>query len=732
MGSGNDGIVRRKGAPTTLRVSLQGSLVLLAVVLILVGGAGMYFTASMASQVSRAATGSTPAIHSLYSLEVEVQHLCDAVEQYAHDASPTTQEPLEHGTQELSDILASYNDLDHVLPTDLIQKELQRAIDDLTGLIEMVTTGDVDGEERAQMLIDLRAVERKIEGLVRSGINFQSQRVAMAGASARASLIVAWVITAAGVLLGIAVVMLAVSSLRRAITLPIRRLCEAAEQVGGGNLSVRTSGRVTPEFAKLCEQFDAMVEQLAARHGALQGEIDRRLEAEAQLRHDAMHDDLTGLLNRAVLFDQLRTCIERAKRDKSYRYALLFLDLDRFKVINDSLGHNIGDELLVEASKRLKLSVRGLDTVVRVDQDLTARLGGDEFAILLDGIANTGRVVLIAERIQAALSRPFHIAGHELTINTSIGIAIGESGDITANDLLRQADTAMYRAKMAGGAQHAVFDDVMQADVRQRLELENDLRKAVERQEFRIQYQPIIDLQNGEIAAFEALIRWQHPEHGLISPAKFIPLAEETGLIVPIGGWMLREACRQLKAWRRELPPEHRLSISVNVSPRQVQGFDLVNEVERVLKETDVHPSHLRLEITESMIMENADSIRDTLCDLKSLGVALHMDDFGTGYSSLSCLHNFPLDLLKIDREFVRNMDEDSDYAAVVRSIMMLAHNLRMQVTAEGIETEKQLEMVKTLQCHYGQGYLFSKPVEPADAWKMITQNLPVTTRKSA
>ncbi|MCA9296622.1 MAG: EAL domain-containing protein, partial [Phycisphaerales bacterium] len=347
-----------------------------------------------------------------------------------------------------------------------------------------------------------------------------------------------------------------------------------------------------------------------------------------------------------------------------------------------------------------------------------------------DGIRNPGRAILIAERIQEQLSKPFHLGGHDVVLSTSIGIALGDSNYVQGSDLLRDADTAMYRAKQAGGAQHAVFDDVMHAEVKLRLQLENDLRKAVEAHQFEVLYQPIVELETGSVIAFESLIRWNHPERGVIPPTEFIPIAEETGLIAPIGRWVLQEACRQLAAWRRELGDDRDLSISVNVSPRQVGEANLVHEVRRVLSVTGLDARWLRLEITETMIMENAASIHEVLHDLKSLGVELHMDDFGTGYSSLSYLHRFPLDVLKIDREFVTNISDDPEYASVVRAIMTLAHSLRMRVTAEGIETPEQLALVRSLGCNYGQGYLFARPLSPANAWKLLSSE--ESMRKSA
>jgi len=498
-------------------------------------------------------------------------------------------------------------------------------------------------------------------------------------------------------------------------------------------ITVRGAGpiaRLAGSIRNLTDRFDQSEANSSRQVKRLTKEIDDLRQREQRLRHDALHDPLTGLSNRSLLIQNLDQCIERAKRSRAHRFALLFLDLDRFKVINDSLGHNVGDELLKQAAARLKESVRGVDSVVRIEDETTARLGGDEFAILLDGISNPGRAVLVAERIQALLSKPFQVGSHELAVNTSVGIAIGGAETPGGAELLRDADTAMYRAKTAGGARFAVFDDLMHAEVKQRLQMENDLRKAVEEQQFEIRYQPIVSLDSGRVCAFEALIRWSHPDGELISPSSFIPMAEETGLVVPIGQWVLQTACRQIREWQKKLGNNHDLGISVNVSPRQVADMNLVEGVRRTLHDTGLDARHLRLEITESMLMADSYSPEEVFRNLKSLGLQLHMDDFGTGYSSLSCLHRFPLDVLKIDREFLRTINDDRDYGAVIRAVMTLAHSLKMRVTAEGLETPEQLALVHSLGCEFGQGYLFAEPLTPADAWDLLcSQSLSIRRR---
>ena len=450
-------------------------------------------------------------------------------------------------------------------------------------------------------------------------------------------------------------------------------------------------------------------------------DTEQRLrEREQQLRHDALHDSLTGLSNRALLTDRIDQCIERARRHRDYRFALLFLDLDRFKVINDSLGHTVGDQLLVAIAQRLDGCLRSTDTVARSDREVLARLGGDEFVILLDDIRDDTDASRVAERILAELSPAFQLAGHEITATASIGIALSRTDYDRAEDMLRDADTAMYHAKAAGRSRYQVFDKPMHERAVKRMQLESDLGRALERQQFELHYQPIVSLKTARITGFEALIRWNHPKRGVVAPADFIPMAEETGLIVPIGRWVLHEACRQLRAWQEHCTHDQSLSINVHISKRQVSEGNLAQDITKVLRRTGIDSRCLTLELTETVIMENHDSIMAVLEELKELGVQLHMDDFGTGYSSLSYLHRFPLDVLKIDRTFMSNLEADVEYTAVVHAIVTLAHNLNMKVTAEGIETPEQLAQILALDCDYAQGYLFCKPLGATDAEAII------------
>jgi len=435
-----------------------------------------------------------------------------------------------------------------------------------------------------------------------------------------------------------------------------------------------------------------------------QERISRVLEeTKEHFRHAAFHDSLTGLPNRAMFTELLKAEIETSKRRRDHMFAVLFLDLDRFKNINDSLGHTHGDLLLVAFAERLEKALRPVDTL--------ARFGGDEFAILLSGMTDATDTVRVAQRIQDELTQPFVLDKNSAFATASIGIALSSSGYDRPEDILRDADTAMYRAKENGKARYELFDHGMHARAVSRLQLESDLRQAVEQKEFSVFYQPIVCLQTGRLSGFEALVRWNHPRRGLVSPGDFIPVAEETGLIVPIGDWVLNEACKHIRECQLNSPSHRSLSLSVNLSARQVAQPDLLEQIKQALATSKLNPHCLKLEITESVVMENAEAAALMFKQLRSLGVQLSIDDFGTGYSSLSYLHRFPLNYLKIDRSFVMRLTTDNDNA-IVRTISTLARNLGMEVIAEGIETEEQYQQLKMLGCEYGQGYLFSRPVD--------------------
>ena len=432
-------------------------------------------------------------------------------------------------------------------------------------------------------------------------------------------------------------------------------------------------------------------------------DITERKAFERDLQRLAFHDTLSGLPNRALFLDRLERALARADR---YRrsIAVMFLDLDNFKVVNDSLGHEIGDRLLMAVAARLRACLR--------DEDTAARLGGDELAVLLEEVVDEQSAVDVARRISATMTEPIVLDGRELFPTFSIGIALSTPGHDRPDTLLRNADLAMYRAKANGKARFQVFDPSMTIGALERMEMESDLRHALDRRELRVVYQPIVALEHGRISELEALVRWDHPTRGTISPVQFIPLAEETGLIVSIGQWVLEEACRQAHAWAIAHPTEPAIVMSVNLSARQFLQADLVEEVARVLWQTRLDPSTLKLEITESVLMRDIDGTIEKLWALKNLGVHLAIDDFGTGYSSLSYLKRFPVDTLKIDRSFVSGLGQDSNDTAIVRSVVALAKSLNLAVTGEGIETSEQLGQLQALGCDQGQGYLFAKPLE--------------------
>ena len=471
--------------------------------------------------------------------------------------------------------------------------------------------------------------------------------------------------------------------------------------------------------------------ELERQKANLEREVAIRRQAEEQLRHAAFHDELTGLCNRDLLLDRLDCCIERARIHRDYKFAVLFLDVDHFKEVNDSLGHFVGDQLLVEIANRIQDRLRGTDTLSHVDSNTIARIGGDEFVVLLDGIQDRSDASQVAERLQVAVSEPFQVHGHEVFTTASIGIAFNETDCETGDRLLRDADTAMYYAKAAGKARHEVFNKAMRAEALARVELGNDLRRAIDNNEFEVVYHPIVSLKTAQLSGFEALLRWAHPARGLVPPLEFITRAEETGLIVQLGQWVLEQACAQLRTWQEQLDISPELSISVNVSKRQVSNPGLVEEVQRILNDQGLDGRHLKLEITESVIMANPDSIAEVLHELKQLGVQVHMDDFGTGYSSLSYLHRFPFDVLKIDRAFLNTMRAKKDYAGMIHTVVSLAHNLDMEVTVEGVESEDQLAQLLALDCDYAQGYFFSQPMNAAAAGRLLTSQ-PHWIRKTA
>jgi diguanylate cyclase (GGDEF)-like protein/PAS domain S-box-containing protein len=445
-------------------------------------------------------------------------------------------------------------------------------------------------------------------------------------------------------------------------------------------------------------------------------DITDRKRAEERLLHDALHDELTGLPNRALFMDRLWQAMERARRDLERLTAVLFLDVDQFKIVNDSLGHLVGDELLVQIAQSLSSALRPMDTI--------ARIGGDEFAILVEGGRDVDDAVQVANRIHERLAAPINLGGHEVFITASIGIAVHTPDYEKPEDLLRDADTAMYRAKSSGRACHVVFNRGMHQFVVARLQLESDLRRAVERGQIEVHYQPFVDLTTGTVIGLEGLMRWNHPRRGLILPDDFIAVAEETGLIVPIGEHVILQACRRVRELQLKYPEHRNLRVSVNLSNKQFFQSDLDVRIAAALDASGLAPEHLGLEITEGVIIRHAESATGRFSRLKALGVQLYLDDFGKGYSSLNYLHRYPMDILKIDRSFVSRIDEEGSNLSIVAAIVTLGHQLGMEVVAEGIQSVEHVAKLRGLKCEYGQGFFFSHPVDGDEVEALITRDV--------
>jgi diguanylate cyclase (GGDEF)-like protein len=517
----------------------------------------------------------------------------------------------------------------------------------------------------------------------------------------------------------------------RGIISPLKRLTKAAQDIAEGTFDTPIQVHSNDEIYDLAKSFNNMQDrlrsyrkqveertnELSSSNMRLTDEINAREAVETQLQHDGLHDALTGLPNRTLFIDRLSHVIMLAKRRKDYLYAVLFVDIDRFKILNDSLGHGIGDKVLVMFGQQIKISLRPHDTI--------ARFGGDAFAILLEDISAPANAMYIAERVGAEFMEPFMVDDHEIFVSASVGIAFGNNETNERPDhIVRNAEIAMYKAKDNSKTKYIVFEAGMHAHAVERMQLETALRKSVERRELLVYYQPIVATHTGDIVGFEALVRWPHPERGIINPGEFVPIAEESGLIVSIDRFVLGEACKQMQTWLGRLPGSSVQYISVNLSNRQMEQPDLVNYVKQVLDKTGLDPEHLKLEITENVIIKDPETVATVLDQLRSLGVQLYIDDFGTGYSSLSYLHRLPINGFKIDRSFIKRLGTQGENQEIIRTIMLLARDLKVDVVAEGIETENQLEQIKSLNCEYWQGYLSSTPVSADLAEKLLTSRL--------
>ena len=503
--------------------------------------------------------------------------------------------------------------------------------------------------------------------------------------------------------------------LQQFVTGPLHALASTSTAISEqGDVSLRAQVDPSADLGMLAKAINAMLDRIEKREIELQAEIEERKRIEVKLDRLAHFDSVTGLHNRYFFHDRLAAAIAQAQR-LHQRAFVMFLDLDNFKAVNDTLGHDVGDELLRVVAQRLRESVRFGDTV--------ARLGGDEFAIILENVADSSTGEMVAKKCINALSQMVRINGNEIYISGSIGLSSCPDDAVDIHALLKFADTAMYYAKNAGKNTYRVFHSTMQGEAQKRFAMNGNLRRALERDQFVLQYQPQIDLVTGRIFGVEALIRWAHPDLGLISPAEFIPLAEETGLIVPIGTWVLKTACLQLKAWHDQGYTQ--LRMAVNLSARQLTEDEFVDTVLTIVRDTGVNPDMLELELTESMLMDAGDAFIAKLDALRSAGIMLAIDDFGTGYSSMSYLKRFPINTIKVDRSFVRDLPNNEQDKAITKAIISMAHSLRMHVVAEGIETNGQETLLSADGCNSGQGYLYSPPVNADEIGKLIDQRMP-------
>jgi PAS domain S-box-containing protein len=519
------------------------------------------------------------------------------------------------------------------------------------------------------------------------------------------------------------------------------RVTRAAEQVLASGCGKRLEYRIRHKDGSWCD-LESTANVIRSGKGEVEGvvivnrDITQRKRAEEMLAHNAFYDGLTSLANRTLLLDRLSRAIAMSRRHAAFKFGVLFIDVDGFKIVNDSLGHEAGDALLVRIAQRLSSCLRRADTVSRpgsrpgeqeaiIDTTL-ARPGGDEFVILAHELHDPSDAVRIAERLHKKLSDPFDLDSHEIVVTASVGIVFAGSSAVEPQGVLRDAEIAMYRAKTAGKARSQLFDETMHMGAVERLKLESDLRKAVERNEFLVYYQPIVALSNRRIVGFESLVRWQ-TSAGMVMPNDFIPLANETGIIVPINRQLFSQACQQLRCWQQMMPSDPPLFLSVNVSPKEFAQSDLASQLKYLLEESEINPRCIALEITETIAMADADRSAAVLRELKGLGVEIDIDDFGTGYSSLSRLQSFRVDTLKVDRAFVSRIDIDRETLEIVRTIVMLAHSLGLTVVAEGIETESQLDLLKKMGCERGQGYLFSKPADSRTIEQLLFSNRDTT-----
>ena len=590
--------------------------------------------------------------------------------------------------------------------------DVRRRIGDYEEALSFYMTASADFERIAKLKLEAASIASEIlknteDMAVQASRHAEERSVEAMGRfdQARMLLTVALVLT-----FGVAV--LVAIHLSTSITRPVQQLVRATRAIQSGNLGFSIESRDATELGELAGHFNSMSAALREGYAALQSEIEERKRAEARLLYDAFHDALTGLPNRALFQDRLQHVIESGRRHAEQMYAVLFLDLDRFKVINDTLGHLVGDHLLVAIGERLADCLRPGDTV--------ARLGGDEFGILLERIGDPADARQVADRIQRSLAKAVEVDGHELYVTTSIGIAQRSDRYHRPEQVLRDADIAMYQAKTRGRGCIEIFDAEMHGSVVDRLQLEADLRRAVEHgEEFLLHYQPIVALRTGKLIGIEALVRWDKPGRGILDAAEFVSLAEESGIVIPMGDWVFRTACAQLRSWHERVPSLAGVTLSMNVSSQQFRRPDFVEALWASVREAGVDPRFVAIEVTEAVIMDEVEASATKLARLRDMGIQVHVDDFGTGYSSLSYLHRFPITAVKIDRSFVAGLPGHVESEEVIKAIVSIAESLDFDVIAEGVESAGQVEKLEELRCRYAQGMHLAKPVPATEleAW---------------
>ncbi|MFN2468773.1 MAG: putative bifunctional diguanylate cyclase/phosphodiesterase [Gaiellaceae bacterium] len=672
----------------SLRARLQLALAAMFVPLLLVGGTSVFFLhqeSTGSAQRERALAEEIVALTRLDRLLFQAEELASG----AAAASPDREsiERFRSVSRKVDAEFAVLGELGRGRQSTLIalaSSHWRRAQADALGAFRPRREADDSSLAAARFALEASSLQRRLEAIADGSFAEFKDDAAAALRQERDQVLILLFTVA----LGAGIALVAARRLSMSIVSPLGRLEEAAGRLGADDLSVRVPVEQADELGRVAGSFNTMAERLEASRD--------------ELTHQAFHDSLTGLPNRALCADRAAHALARSA-DGEESVAVLFIDLDDFKVVNDSLGHSYGDELLVSVARRLEGALRPADTL--------ARLGGDEFAVLLEDVRLESDALRTASRILAALQEPFRLPGNEFFVSASIGISLASAGDDQAIDLLRNADLAMYSAKLRGKGCSEIFQERMHEKVRGRLRLEADLRIAIDQEQLVLHYQPVVDLAGGEIVGVEALVRWQHPTRGLLPPAEFIDVAEKTGLIEPLGLWVLERACREGAELRRLLAPGSRLSIGVNLSPRQFQHPNLLADVAAALTTSGLDPDALLLEITESVLMREVEEGIWTLRALKGLGVRLALDDFGTGYSSLSYLRRFPIDIAKIDKAFVGNVATDRKEAEFMRAIVELGKTLGVRTLAEGIEQAEQVAALREFGCDLGQGFVFARPL---------------------